>query len=132
MTKFELLSLPSEVVPSLKKRMDKKMQASASGCVEWTGSISPQGYGVTSVTVEGKSRMIGAHRASWMLTKGPIPPGRVLDHLCRVRHCVNVEHLEPVMPAVNTRRGWASRRLEPPVRVRPPQPNGASTMRWHP
>jgi hypothetical protein len=27
-----------------------------------------------------------------------------LDHLCRVRHCVNPEHLEPVTPGENTRR----------------------------
>jgi hypothetical protein len=28
-----------------------------------------------------------------------------LDHLCRVRHCVNPAHLQPVTRAVNARRG---------------------------
>jgi hypothetical protein len=36
---------------------------------------------------------------------GPIPDGLVIDHLCRVHNCVNPEHLEPVTPAENTRRG---------------------------
>jgi hypothetical protein len=31
--------------------------------------------------------------------------GLDLDHLCRVRHCVNPAHLEPVTRAENLRRG---------------------------
>jgi hypothetical protein len=36
---------------------------------------------------------------------GPIQPGLHLDHLCRVRLCVNPAHLEPVTPQVNILRG---------------------------
>lgn len=35
----------------------------------------------------------------------PIPVGLDLDHLCRVRSCVNPDHLEPVTRAENLRRG---------------------------
>ena len=35
---------------------------------------------------------------------GPIPKGLQLDHLCRVRYCVNPLHLEPVTPKENTNR----------------------------
>lgn len=39
---------------------------------------------------------------------GPIPDGLQIDHLCRVRHCVNPAHLEPVTIAENVRRGAAA------------------------
>jgi hypothetical protein len=35
---------------------------------------------------------------------GPIPDGLQLDHLCRVRCCVNPNHLEPVTAKENTLR----------------------------
>lgn len=34
-----------------------------------------------------------------------LPSDMVLDHLCRVRHCVNPLHLEPVTAGENVRRG---------------------------
>jgi hypothetical protein len=36
---------------------------------------------------------------------GPIPPNREIDHLCRVRSCVNPAHLEVVTNRENCRRG---------------------------
>lgn len=40
-----------------------------------------------------------------MLWNGPIPPGLVIDHVCRVKHCVNPAHMEIVSPRDNTIRG---------------------------
>jgi hypothetical protein len=48
---------------------------------------------------------VGAHRWSYEALVGPIPPGLEIDHLCRVRNCVNPSHLEPVTKAVNILRG---------------------------
>lgn len=70
-------------------------------CWLWTGAITGGGYGVTSLN--GEHRM--AHRAVYGLMVGEIPQGLQLDHLCRVRHCVNPDHLEPVTAQVNTLRG---------------------------
>ena len=53
---------------------------------------------------------IGAHRYAYESLVGPIPDGLHLDHLCRVPACVNPDHLEPVTPAENTRRGVVARR----------------------
>ncbi len=46
-----------------------------------------------------------AHRWIYGQVVGPIPEGLTLDHLCRVRNCVNPAHLEPVTHEVNVRRG---------------------------
>jgi hypothetical protein len=70
-------------------------------CWLWTGGISKKsGYG--SFWLGGPGY---AHRGSYILHKGPIPEGLVIDHLCRVRHCVNPDHLEAVTQKVNTDRG---------------------------
>lgn len=45
-----------------------------------------------------------AHRVAFELWVGEIPPGLVLDHTCRVRHCVAPEHLEAVTQVENVLR----------------------------
>ena len=48
---------------------------------------------------------ICAHRFSYEFLKGAIPKGLTLDHLCRVKSCVNPDHLEAVTIKENIRRG---------------------------
>lgn len=71
-------------------------------CWLWTASINASGYG--SFGAGGKSRL--AHRVAYEFVRGEIPAGLTLDHLCRVRSCVNPDHLEPVTARENTRRGF--------------------------
>jgi hypothetical protein len=75
-----------------------------SGCWIWQRAISSTGYGVTSVA----GRHGPAHRVMYERLKGAIPVGMQLDHLCRVRACVNPDHLEPVSQAENIRRARPS------------------------
>jgi hypothetical protein len=49
--------------------------------------------------------MVYVHRVVYEALVKPIPVGLVLDHLCRVRHCVNPAHLEPVTQRENVLRG---------------------------
>jgi len=51
-----------------------------------------------------------AHRVSYALLKGPLVDGLDLDHLCRVRPCVNPDHLEQVTHLVNMLRGQIARK----------------------
>lgn len=77
-------------------------------CWLWTGSLTYDGYGI----FREDNRRTGAHRFAYEYLIGPVPDGMQLDHLCRVRNCVNPEHLEPVTGAENTRRAFEARRLE--------------------
>lgn len=70
------------------------------GCWLWEGS-GAHGYGQTWY----QGRLVRAHRATYEIARGPIPRGLVLDHLCRVRACVNPDHLEAVTQRENLRRG---------------------------
>lgn len=77
-----------------------------SGCWLWTGGIDKSGYGLTKVySSDGTRKTVAAHRVLYQMNRGPIPTGLEIDHLCRVRCCVNPAHLEPVTRSVNIRRG---------------------------
>lgn len=80
-----------------------KVKLTESGCWEWTGAVATNGYARLSLMPWGKART--AHRIAYEVLAGPIPTGLDLDHLCRVRWCVNPAHLEPVTRKENLRRG---------------------------
>lgn len=70
-------------------------------CWLWTGYVDRGGYGKFN---RGDNQMVQSHRFSYEQTVGPVPDGLELDHLCRVKHCVNPAHLEPVTHDENMRR----------------------------
>lgn len=80
-------------------------------CWLWTACITKPskygsgGYGLFYMGKDAKPRLATAHRVAYEWLVGPIPAGLQLDHLCRVRHCVNPAHLEPVTARVNLLRG---------------------------
>lgn len=78
-----------------------------SGCWLWTGSTT-DGYG--NLTRDNKT--IYAHRLTYETLVGPVPEGLDLDHLCRIRRCVNPDHMEPVTRRINILRGYRSRERE--------------------
>ena len=88
------------------KRFLAKVEKSSdlAGCWLWIDKLDPCGYGRgMSLRVGVKHHQL-AHRIAWILFKGPIPSKTELDHLCRVKRCVNPDHLEPVTRKVNAER----------------------------
>lgn len=70
-------------------------------CWEWQGNTNGDGYG--QLRLDGKH--IYVHRYMYETFIGLIETGKVIDHLCRNRLCVNPLHLEPVTTKINLLRG---------------------------
>ena len=90
---------------SLEERFLDKVKAEPnSGCWIWMGSRLRTGYGLLGAG--GKyGKTLRAHRVAYVIYRGSIPAGLELDHLCRVRACVNPWHLELVTRKENLNRG---------------------------
>lgn len=73
-----------------------------SGCQIWEGGLTANGYAYFNRGT-GRERLV--HRIMYVYAKGEIPKGLQLDHLCRVRCCVNPDHLQAVTSRENTLRG---------------------------
>jgi len=85
------------------KRFYSKVAMDPSGCNLWLGSTNRYGYGEFRLPSGNKA----AHRWAFEHKHGPIPDEMTVDHLCGVRRCVNVDHMELVTLAENVRRGHA-------------------------
>lgn len=112
----------------LKERLRSKIRVNEEGCWVWTGTKNPDGYGKISI---GRGR-VPVYRVMWILIRGPIPEGLVLDHLCRNPACCNPDHLEPVTQKVNILRGESpsARNARKTVCKRGHPFDGQNTYRW--
>ena len=79
---------------------DNSEKDTETGCVLWTGSINHGGYGIVRRGPWLRSGMM-AHRIAVYLSGRDVPEGMVVDHMCRVRRCVNPEHLRVVTRGQN-------------------------------
>ena len=88
---------------SMRTRFEKYMVYTGD-CIVWGGGYYPNGYGMFSLK-RGKPGL--AHRVSYELFIGLIPPNLEIDHLCRNICCVNPAHLQAVTHQENVMRGNA-------------------------
>ena len=86
------------------------------GCLIWLGSVNKKGYGYWQRRL--------AHQIAYELVHGPIPADLEIDHKCRVRCCVNVEHLEAVAHKVNIMRGTTGQKSGAQNRAKTHCPHG--------
>jgi hypothetical protein len=77
------------------------------GCWVWRLSVDAGGYGSLTHRANGRPKRFRAHRFAYEAYRELIPYGLTLDHLCRVRRCVNPYHLEAVLLHENWLRGTA-------------------------
>lgn len=87
------------------QRFDRMLVFVGDGCLDWGGWRGPDGYGVLRIQSNGRSVNRRVHRLNYVRQHGAIPPGMVIDHLCRRRSCCNPDHLEVVTPRTNVVRG---------------------------
>lgn len=89
------------------------------GCIIWTGAVNPAtGYGQLKV----QGQRWSAHRLAYVVVKGPIPDGLVIDHACHNRdatcvggncihhRCINPHHLDAVTSSENHARSPHTKR----------------------
>lgn len=99
----------AEIPQAVKERAATKVVRSSDGCWISTYATGSHGYAqvgwsIGRVNGKDKIKMVLAHRASWELTRGVVPVGMTLDHLCKEKRCVNPEHLRLMDNFENARR----------------------------
>lgn len=120
-------------LPEKMRARIKRLEPHERACWLWMGPCSYQGcpdresedaYGRVTFKGPGQVKATNwlAHRATYTIIVGPIPPdpssnrGMVLDHLferCTVRRCVRPDHLEAITYTENTNRGFRWRNGKP-------------------
>ena len=95
-------------IPNADWIKDKVAVNPETGCWLWLGEMEGEtGYGKGCGSIS-QTRL--AHRVVYERWTGkPIQRNLDLDHLCRVRRCVNPAHLEPVTRSENLRRGMTGK-----------------------
>lgn len=113
MTNPERISDPT--LENLRSRFEPKvLRSTDGGCWTWIGAgATGKEYGIISFN----RGTIKAHRASYMLNVGPIPPGMRVLHKCDNPACVNPDHLFLGTQADNMSDMWAKNR-HPPTGLR--------------
>lgn len=75
-------------------RILAKVTQASDGCWIFEGCLTERGYG----HIRDGRKMRMAHRVMFEAVRGPLPEGHEIDHLCRRRACVNLDHLEGRYP----------------------------------
>ena len=92
------------------------------------GTVVDRGYETPCLiyggTLNRKGYPHNRHRRDWVTANGPVPSGMELDHLCRQRDCIRLDHLELVSHRENMRRSSIGRAAEAGV-----DPQGLRSLR---
>ena len=89
-------------------------------CWLWRGARIGRGYGMFELNY----KSIYAHRHSWTLANGEIPPGICVLHRCDNPSCVNPDHFflgtnaENSKDCVNKKRQWRKLTPEQVIEIR--------------
>ena len=95
----------------LERTFDDKVNSSytvdGNGCWVVNRGLNKDGYAYMH---DGTGKKVRLHKYTYERKNGAIANGLVCDHLCRVRNCINPDHIEAVTNRENVVRGIASRK----------------------
>lgn len=92
-----------------------KYAVDENGCWLSLYSVGSHGYSQIGWTgADGKTKMRLGHRVAWESVHGPIPEDMTVDHECRVRRCINPDHLQ-LMSNLDNARGGGGKNVGEPV-----------------
>lgn len=87
----------------------------AGDCLVSNYSTGSHGYSQIGWTEAGRTHMRLGHRVAWEAHHGAIPAGLTVDHICRNRRCINVDHLRLLPNQENARNNGMARRTHCPA-----------------
>ncbi len=87
-------------------RWNEKWIEVESGCHEWQAAKNSEGYG--NFWDKRFQTMRGAHRVGWEMLMGEVPDNMEIDHICKNKACVRLDHLRMVTGSQNTMYGHGS------------------------
>ena len=103
MTETKSWTVTRTITPLADRLWRRVQKGGPDDCWLWLGGNNGNGYGV--IGLGGRNRgQAYVHRVAWELERGPIPDGLEIDHICRVRSCVNPRHMALVTHGENCRR----------------------------
>lgn len=94
------MEIPARILP----RILSNTKPGPDGCLISKYSIGSHGYPQIGWDQDGKHVVTLCHLVLWKIANGPIPPGMTVDHRCRRKRCVNVEHYRLLTNFENARR----------------------------
>jgi len=100
------------ILVPLTERFDRKVLRDESGCWLWQGFIDKAGYGRLHGSGRDSPAMY-AHRYAYERFSGLSALGFHIHHRCRVRHCVNPEHLEALEASAHSKLADHPPRVSP-------------------
>lgn len=75
------------------------------GCIESKYTATAAGYSQIGWNENGRRYVMLGHRVACIVHHGAIPPDMTVDHICKNKVCINIEHLRLLSSFENARRG---------------------------
>jgi hypothetical protein len=95
-------------------RIARNVTVTPDGCHLSNYSVGSHGYSQIGWVEGGQRTVTLGHRVAWIAAHGPIPARLTIDHVCRVRRCVNVAHLRLLSNVENATDNGQGRKTECP------------------